>query len=74
MISACVADNIRLIIKRKGLKNCAVANKAGFSINQFSALLNKRRIIRDVDIIAIANALEVSPNELFGIQTDDDSQ
>lgn len=34
-----------------------------------SALLNDRRTIRDGDIIAIANALNVTPNDLFGYRT-----
>lgn len=66
MSDSFVAENIRRIISSKGLKNGAVAARAGFSDKQFSALLCKRRIIRDVDVIAIANALEVTPNELFG--------
>lgn len=62
-----VAENTRRLIKERGLKNNAVAKKAGFSDQQFSAILTHRRVIRDVDVIAIANALEVTPNELFGM-------
>lgn len=63
-----VAENTRRIIEEKGLKHRAVAAKAGFSVKQFSALLNDRRIIRDGDIAAIANALDVTPNDLFGFR------
>lgn len=65
MIQTAIADNTRRIIVERGLKHCAVAEKAGFSKNQFSAILNKRRVVRDTDVIAIAKALGVTPNELF---------
>lgn len=65
MIQTAIADNTRRIITERGLKNRAVAERAGFSENQFSAILNKRRVVRDIDVIAIAHALGVTPNELF---------
>lgn len=65
MTKTTVAENTRRIIECRGLKHCAVAEKAGFSSKQFSALLNHRKVMRDVDIIAIANALDVTPNDLF---------
>ena len=68
MIHTAIADNTKRIIAERGLKNRAVAEKAGFSVQQFSALINKRKIIKDTDVMAIANALEVTPNDLFGIQ------
>lgn len=67
MINSAIAENTKRIIATKGLKNRAVAEKSGFSDQQFSAILNNRRIVKDIDVIAIANALEVTPNELFGI-------
>lgn len=62
-----IIENTRRIIDKKGLKHRAVAERAGFSDNQFSALLHHRKIIKASDVIAIANALEVTPNELFGL-------
>nr|WP_300168403.1 helix-turn-helix transcriptional regulator [uncultured Flavonifractor sp.] len=62
-----IIENTRRIIEKKGMKHRAVAERAGFSEKQFSALLNRRKIIKDTDVIAIANALEVTPNELFGL-------
>lgn len=62
-----IAENTRRIIARKGLKNKAVAARAGLSDKQFSALLNHRRLIKDTDVVALAAALEVTPNELFGM-------
>lgn len=69
MVTTSIAENTKRIIARKGLKHRAVAEKAGFSEKQFSAILCRRRIVKDVDVVAIANALEVTPNELFGIDT-----
>lgn len=66
MIRSVTADNIKKIIARRGLKQKVVAELAGFSVQQFSALLNHRKVIKDVDVVAIARALEVTPNELFG--------
>lgn len=66
MIQSNIAENTKRIIERRGLKNKAIAQRAGFSIQQFSAMLNHRRVIKDVDVIAIANALDVTPNDLFG--------
>lgn len=42
MTKTTVAENTRRIIECRGLKHCAVAEKAGFSSKQFSALLNHR--------------------------------
>lgn len=61
-----IAANTKRIIADKGLKQRAVAAKAGFSEKQFSALMTGRRIIKDVDVMAIAIALDTTPNDLFG--------
>lgn len=61
-----VAENTKRLIANRGLKQKAVAFKAGYDAKVFSAMLNNRKLIRDNDIVAIANALEVTPNELFG--------
>lgn len=66
MIQSNIAENTKRIIERRGLKHKAIAKRAGFSIQQFSAMLNHRKVIKDVDVIAIANALDVTPNDLFG--------
>lgn len=61
-----LAANIELIIEDKGLKKKSVAVKAGYSQQQFSNLINGRKTIKPEDIIKIAMALEVTPNDLFG--------
>lgn len=63
-----VANRVREIIKEKGLKQAALAEKAGFSAQEFSDMLNGRRLMRAVDISSIINALRgvgVDANYLF---------
>ena len=67
-----IAANTKRIIADKGLKQRAVAAKAGFSEKQFSALMTGRKIIKDTDVMAIAVALGTTPNERFGYPTDHD--
>ena len=64
-INDIIAPNIRKIIKEKGLKQCAVAEKAGYSPRQISAMLNGRRLILDIDVCKIAEALDVDANTLL---------
>lgn len=65
-----IAANVKRIIISKGLKQNAVATKAGYNEKTFSNMMNSRKIITDVDVIKIANALDVTPNELFKNDTD----
>lgn len=67
MAVSIVARNARSIIDERGLKQRAVAEKAGLNENQLSALLCGRKTMKDVDIAAIAEALGVTPNDLFGL-------
>ena len=57
--------NINRLIEEKGLKQCAVAQRAGYSKHQFNAMLNGRRVIKVCDAIVIADALDVNVSELF---------
>lgn len=66
-----IPGNVLRIIKERGMRQAFVAEKAGFKNYQFYELMNGRRIIRAVDIAAIAEALNVTPNELFGIKARD---
>lgn len=66
-----VANRVREIIKEKGLKQTALAEKAGFTAQEFSDMLNGRRLMRAVDIASIINALSgvgVDANYLFMIE------
>jgi len=65
-MSTIVVPNIRKIINERGLKQCAVAEKAGYTKQQFNAMLTGRKLITDVDISKIIVALDVDANALFG--------
>lgn len=62
-----IAANIRSIIKNDGLKQCAVAHRAGLTPKEFNALLTKRKTFKAEYIVPICNALNVTPNELLGV-------
>ena len=57
--------NIVRIINDKGMKQCAVAERAGFSKQQFSDMLNGRKIIKPCDAYAISETLGVTMNDLY---------
>lgn len=63
--NAIVPDNVSKLIIARGLKQGAVAERAGFSKQQFSDMLNGRKIIKLCDVIAIAAALSVGVDDLF---------
>lgn len=58
-------ENISKIIEVSGIKKCKVADKIGLSSAEFSRMLNGRRAIKACYVPAIADALGVTPNELF---------
>lgn len=69
-MNSIVAPNVKEIIKEKCLKQSAVARKAGYSEQQFSSMMNGRKIIKDIDILKIATALNVDVNQLFKKESD----
>lgn len=64
-INEIVAPAIKKLINERGLKQYAVAKKAGYTKQQFNNMLNRRRVITDADIYKITCALGVTPNDLF---------
>ncbi len=60
-----IISNIRRVINSKGLKQYVVAEKAGFTPNAFSSMLNERKAIMAEYIPDIACALGVPVNELY---------
>ncbi len=73
-ISECnepVASGTKRIIAEKGLKNIRVAEKAGFNSQQFSDMLNGRRLMRAADIASIIGVIKeygIDANYLFGLE------
>ena len=80
MYKSLIAENVIRIIDEKCLSKGAIGRKAGYDIKKFSNMLNGRKIITDVDVMNIANALDVEPNELYGLspetkrESDSDSE
>ena len=63
-----IVRNTKAILSSRGLKQKALAEKAGYTEQQFSRMMTGRDLITWEDILKIANALEVTPNDLFGIK------
>lgn len=60
----CVYEKLRAYIDSQGLKQVAVAQKAGIPKTTFNAIMNGKRTLYADDLRAICLALNVSP-ELF---------
>lgn len=60
-----IALAIKDILAEKGLVQCAVAQRAGFSANQFSNMLHDRQIIKAAHLIPISAAMGVTPGEIY---------
>ena len=59
------AENIAKIIKDKGLKQVYVAKEAGYTPQEFSDMLNGRKLIKVCDIPRIAKVLGVSSDDIY---------
>ena len=62
-----ISENVQRILKERGLKKGAFAEKAGYTLQQFSRMMTGRAKIYWDDVLRLANALGVTPNELYGI-------
>ena len=63
-----IISNIKNLITSKGLKQGVVAEWAGFTPQEFSNILNDRRkLLRVEHVPAIAKAIGVSINDLYGL-------
>lgn len=61
-----IINNIKRILTAKGMKQVVVAERAGFSPQEFSNMLNERRKLLRVEYMpAIAEALDVDIHELY---------
>ena len=65
-----VADNLSNIIKEKCLKQCTVAEKAGYSKQQLTDMLKGRKRIKETDILRLASALDVDVSVLLKTEAD----
>lgn len=55
------------IMEKAGLKQCAVAKKAGYTNHEFNDMVRGRRLIKIADAINLASVLGVTPNDLFAL-------
>lgn len=60
-----VAVGIRKQLAEKGLRQKTVASRAGFTEQQFSDMLNGRKIIKASDLFRIADALGIGVADLL---------
>lgn len=63
------AKNLDILIRKKGYKQCAIAQKAGFSARELNDLIKGRKTFKADYVLGICKALDVTPNELFGIES-----
>lgn len=56
---------IARIIKDKGLKRVYVASEAGYTTQEFSDMLNGRKLIKVCDIPRIAKVLGVKSDDIY---------
>lgn len=63
-----IAENTKRIIEEQGVKQKSIAEKAGYTEQQFSRMMNDRNLISWHDVLRIAEALGVTPNDLYGIE------
>lgn len=65
MEKSIVANNMRFIVEAKGFKHSAVAERAGYSRQQFSDMLNGRKLITADDCIRFRDAVGCTYADLF---------
>lgn len=64
-----VVDNVKNLIRAKGLKQKFVAEKMGLSPQEFSNILTGRKKFTTEYVVPVCNALNITANELFGIKS-----
>lgn len=62
-----VADNVRTMLAERGYKHSAIAERAGYTRQQFSDMLNGRKLILADDCIKLCNAIGCTYDDLFRI-------
>ena len=60
-----IAMGIRYLITERGMIQRVVAQRAGYTSQQFSDMLNDRKIIKAVDVLPISKALGVSVQDIY---------
>lgn len=63
--NAPLSKGIQIIIAEKGFKNLYIAQKAGFTPQELSDMLNGRRLIKACDVPKLADALGVEAGDIY---------
>lgn len=58
-------EGIMRLIRKKGLKQKYVADEAGYTTQEFSDMMNGRKIIKLCDIPRIATVLGVKADDIY---------
>lgn len=64
-----VCERLKLYIKDSGLKQCSIAEKAGFTENQFSQILNGKRSVSADELEAICKSIGATPNDIYHVDS-----
>lgn len=62
------AERLRFVVKNSGLKQKIIAERAGYSEKQLSALVTGRKKMYAEDVTKICIALNITPNQLYGYE------
>ena len=60
-----VGANVKRILQERGLKQKKAAENCGYPEQEFSAMLNGRRIIKESDVFILSMGLDIPYEELF---------
>lgn len=60
-----IAAGIKFLINERGMIQRVVAERAGYTSQQFSDMLNDRKTIKAIDIVPISKALGVSVQDVY---------
>ena len=60
-----MTENIKTLIVESGMKQKVVAERAGFTEQMMTDMLNGRKVIKAEFVPALCRALGVTPNRLF---------
>lgn len=71
MTNETIRLEIKNRIKESGIKQKKIAEDAGYTEKKFSDMLNGRKKMDAVDFFRISQALNITPNDLFGIKRED---
>lgn len=66
-LNSSVPDNLKRILKRKGMKQSVFSKALGIPRQRITDIISGRRLVYPSEIMQMAKALDVSPNELFGM-------